>query len=215
MSDPIRLLIVDDHTLFRRGIVELLNEQPDFLVVGEAGSGREAVQLSRQCQPQVVLMDVHMPKNGGVDTVPLLKEMQNVRVLMLTISDKDNDLIGALAAGADGYLLKSAEPKQLFQAIRQVAAGQGALSPEITARVMRFAATRRQQPAITLSPRERQVLVKVAAGATTAEIATALVISKNTVKTHIRRILKKLDASNRTEAVARATALGLLPPRNH
>jgi DNA-binding CsgD family transcriptional regulator len=119
-------------------------------------------------------------------------------------------LAGALAAGADGYLLKNAEPEQLCQAIRQVAAGQGALSPEVTERVMKAAASQDQPATVTLSPREQEVLAEVARGATTAEIATTLVISENTVKTHVRRILKKLEASNRTEAVAQAAALGLL-----
>lgn len=210
MSDLIKLLLVDDHALFRQGLAGLLSDQPDFRVVGEAESGPEAVRLSQQKRPHVVLMDVHMPGGGGVDAVRVLKQSLDVQVLMLTISEKDQDLLGTLAAGADGYLLKNAEPEQLCQAIRQVAAGQGALSPEVTGRVMKVAASQGKPATVTLSPREQEVLAEVAQGATTAEIAATLVISKNTVKTHIRRILKKLEANNRTEAVARAAALGLL-----
>ncbi len=203
-------MVVDDHALFRRGLAGLLREQPDFFVVGEACDGETAVSLCRQKKPQVVLMDVHMPGGGGVVALTALKKMPNVRVIMLTISNKDEDLLGALAAGADGYLLKSAEPDELCHAIRQVATGKGVLSPEVTVRVMRAAAA--QSPATTslLSRRELDVLQELARGATTADIAAALVISENTVKTHIRRIFKKLDATNRTQAVAKAVAQGIL-----
>jgi two-component system nitrate/nitrite response regulator NarL len=211
MPEIIKLLVVDDHTLFRRGIVSLLKEQLDFQVVGTADNGPTAVQLCRQEKPQVVLMDVHMPGGGGVDAVAELKQIPDVRVIMLTISNKDEDLLGALAAGADGYLLKSAEPDELCQAIRQVAAGKGVLSPEITARVMQAAAARTPAATSSLSQRELDVLQELARGATTADIAATLIISENTVKTHIRRIFKKLGVNNRTQAVAQAAAQGLLP----
>ncbi|HFQ94268.1 MAG TPA: response regulator transcription factor [Anaerolineae bacterium] len=211
MPETIKLLVVDDHALFRRGIVSLLKEQPDFQVIGTADSGPTAVQLCQQEKPHVVLMDVHMPGGGGVDAVAALKQMLDVRVIMLTISNKDEDLLGALAAGADGYLLKSAEPDELCQAIRQVAAGKGVLSPEVTARVMRAAAAQTPATTSSLSQRELDVLQELARGATTADIAATLVISENTVKTHIRRIFKKLGVTNRTQAVAQAASQGLLP----
>lgn len=210
MSEMIRLLVVDDHSLFRQGIVRLLQEQPDFKVVGEAGDGRAAIHLAQQKRPHVVLMDVHMPGGGGINAVRGVKQTTSAHVLMLSISDKDQDLMGALAAGADGYLLKSAEPDELCRAIRQVASGQGALAPELTAHVMRTAA-KSGFSSVNLSKRELEVLAHLAAGETTSQIAAALFISENTVKTHVRRILKKLDVANRTEAVARAAALGLIP----
>jgi len=213
MANFIKVLVVDDHALFRRGVVELLRDQPDFSLVGEANNGPEALRLSRQLEPQVVLLDVHMPAGGGVEVVQALKQISGLHVLMLTISEKDEDLMAAIEAGADGYLLKSAEPDELCRAIRQVASGLSVLSPKITAKVMRIAAgSWDQQPEVTLSPREQEVLAKLAQGATTAEIAASLIISHNTVKTHIRHILEKLEATNRAEAVSRATTMGLLNP---
>jgi DNA-binding NarL/FixJ family response regulator len=214
MHEQIKILVADDHPLFRRGLVGLLREQADCNVVGEANDGFEALELSRESQPDVVLLDVHMPEGGGLAAVGALKSA-GARVLMLTISDKDEDLMDAIAAGADGYLLKSAEPEELCQAIRQVAAGSAVLSPEVTATVMQAAArTQDHKPGASLSTREREVLVQLARGATTNQIAEALVISTSTVKTHIKHIMEKLDASNRAEAVAQAAALGLLDPQS-
>ena len=209
MADRIRVLVVDDHALFRQGVVRLLQEQPDFKVVGEAGDGREAIYLAQQNRPHVVLLDVHMPGGSGIDAVRALKQTTASHVLMLSISDKDRDLMAALAAGADGYMLKSAEPDELCRAIRHIASGYGVLAPELTARVMQAAASGRHS-SVSLSAREQEVLHHLAAGETTSQIAAALFISENTVKTHVRRILKKLDVANRTEAVARAAVLGLI-----
>ncbi len=209
---PIRVLVVDDHALFRRGVVELLREEPGLDVVGEAGNAQEALVLTRRHAPQVVLLDVHMPGARGVEILPALKREGAGRVIMLTISDRDEDLMAALAGGADGYLLKNTEPEELVRAIHRVVAGHGALAPEVTPRVMQAAAQRPPEPspAGILSPREQEVLHALAQGATTGEIARQLVISESTVKTHVRHILEKLDATTRAEAVARAAALGLL-----
>ncbi len=209
---PIRVLVVDDHALFRRGVVELLREEPELDVVGEAGNAQEALVLARRHAPQVVLLDVHMPGARGVEILPALKREGAGRVIMLTISDRDEDLMAALAGGADGYLLKNTEPEELVRAIHRVVAGHGALAPEVTPRVMQAAARRPPEPspAGILSPREQEVLHALAQGATTGEIARRLVISESTVKTHVRHILEKLDATTRAEAVARAAALGLL-----
>lgn len=214
MADPIRILLADDHALFRRGMAELLAESPEVKVIGEASDGQEAVELAEELAPDVVLMDVHMPTAGGVEAVRRLKARSQVRILMLTVSDKDEDLLGAIEAGADGYLLKNAEPGELVSAIRQVAAGHGALSPEITGKVMRSAVTRSgNADESDLSPREREVLSLLAEGLTTAQIAQELVISSSTVKTHVHHILGKLGAANRVEAVAKAADLGLLNKR--
>jgi DNA-binding NarL/FixJ family response regulator len=211
VAEIIRILVADDHLLFRKGLAGLLSEREDFQLVGTASNGQEAVAISRQVKPDVVLMDVHMPQGGGVEAVRALKKDPGPRVLMLTISDKDEDLMAAIEAGADGYLLKSVDPEQLYDSIRRVAAGQGALSPEVTGLVMRAAADSYVSGATAdLSPREREVIKLLATGATTPQVAEELVISQSTVKTHIRHIYKKLDASNRAEAVAKAAALDIL-----
>jgi DNA-binding NarL/FixJ family response regulator len=215
-GEKIRVLLADDHALFRRGMAELLRDQPGFELVGEVGSGPEAVALAARSEPDVVLLDIHMPAGSGLEAVQPLKEGGDIKVLMLTVSDKDRDLMAAIKAGADGYLLKNAEPRQLFRAIRRVTEGESILSPEVTAKVMRWAAER--PPAgekVALSPREREVLQYLAQGKTSGEIASELVISISTVKTHVHHILQKLEAANRAEAVAKAASKGLLedPPK--
>jgi len=212
MNKRVRMVVVDDHALFRRGLVSLLAEIPEFQVVGEAGNGREAISLIQQTNPDVVLLDVNMPVMDGIQTVQTLREQKNkVQILMLTISQQDEDLLGALTAGANGYLLKNTEPEELRQAILLVASGKSILSPDVTATVLR--ALNRVQPVDSsgpLSDRELEVLHCLAQGQTTTQIAAQLFISENTVKTHIRHILEKLDASNRTEAVSKAIQMGLI-----
>jgi len=211
-SLPLRLVVVDDHALFRRGLVGLLTDMPDFRVVGEAGNGREAVPMIQTTQPDVVLLDVNMPEMDGIQTVEVLRKMKlPLHILMLTISQQDEDLMGAIRMGADGYLLKNTEPEDLRKAILRVAGGEGALSPEVTGAVMRALARQSEisnQP--PLSDRELEVLACLADGQTTNQIASRLFISENTVKTHVRHILEKLEASNRTEAVSKAIQLGLI-----
>lgn len=211
MVEPIRLVLADDHALFRSGIVELLKEHDDIQLLGAASDGAEVIEMAREFKPDVILMDVHMPGVGGVEAVRSIKAEQQARVLMLTVSPKDEDLLAAIEAGADGYLLKNAEPEALFQAIKHVAAGRGVLSPEVAGKVMRRAVSTKREPAVELTPRELEVLKLVASGKTTSQIALELNIANSTVKTHVSHILKKLDAANRTEAVARASQQGLLP----
>ena len=211
MPDPIKVLIVDDHPLFRAGLAGLLREEPGLVLTAAAADCAQALAFSQQTPPDVALVDVHMPGCNGVDTVVALKQEHNVRILMLTISDREQDLLAALAAGADGYLLKSVEPEALCHAIRQVVAGHSVLSPEVTAAVMKAAVQGwHAPPAVSLSPREREVLGEMARGATTRAIADCLVISPSTVKTHVTHILEKLGAANRAEAVARAAETGIL-----
>jgi DNA-binding NarL/FixJ family response regulator len=211
----VRLVVVDDHALFRAGLISLLNEMPEFQVVGEAGDGRMALETVRRNRPDVLLLDVNMPGMSGVDVVRELRELplsEQCRVLMLTISKSEEDLLGAIAAGADGYLLKSAEPDELRRAIQLVNQGMSVLSPQVTRQVLKAAMAGDQAriPESNLSSREMEVLVCLAQGRTTAQIAAELYISENTVKTHVRHILEKLEASNRAEAVSKATQMGLI-----
>jgi len=207
----IRLVVVDDHALFRAGLVNLLAQMPEMEVVGEAGDGREAVAIVQQNKPDVVLLDVNMPVMDGVETVEALKEAQDCRIVMLTISNHDEDLFGSIAAGADGYLLKSAEPEELRRAILLVAEGKSVLSPDVTRRVLQMVGSGKElYSEVGLSKREREVLDCLARGMTSAQIAGDLFISENTVKTHVRHILEKLEASNRAEAVSKAIQIGLI-----
>lgn len=209
---PIRLAVVDDHALFRRGLVGLLDDMPEFKVIGEAGNGQEALALLERIRPDVVLLDINMPVMDGIDTLHAIRKQDlPVKVLMLTISKHEEDLLGGIRAGADGYLLKNTEPEELRKAILQIAEGQGAISPEVTGQVLKALARQplgESQP--LLSDRELEVLECLADGDTTSQIAARLFISENTVKTHVRHILEKLDAANRTEAVSKALQLGLV-----
>lgn len=208
---PISLVIVDDHALFRSGLVSLLTSMPQFKIVGEASNGREALELVADKKPDVVLLDVNMPVMDGVETVRVLKKKERCRILMLTVSKHDEDLFGAITAGADGYLLKNASPDELASAIRNVHAGLSVLSPDVTKRVMQSVNLEHDRAAdIGLSTREMEVLECLAQGKTTAQISEDLFISDNTVKTHVRHILNKLEASNRAEAVSKATQFGLI-----
>lgn len=209
----LRLVVVDDHALFRRGLVGLLADMPEFTVVGEAGDGLQALDVIGAQKPDLVLLDVNMPKMDGVETVQELRARKNpVHILMLTISQNDEDLMGAIRAGADGYLLKNTEPEDLRKALIKVANGQGVLSPEVTGQVMHAVAHPVNSPQQPLSEREMDVLRCLAGGQTTHQISSLLFISENTVKTHIRHILEKMEADNRVEAVGKALKMGLIRP---
>lgn len=209
--DKIKVVVVDDHALFRAGLVSLLSQMPELTIVGEAGDGQEALLVVERTQPDVVLLDVNMPLMGGVETVKILRENTLPRILMLTISKHDEDLFGAITAGADGYLLKNSEPEELRRAINLVSEGKSVLSPEVTSRVMKAVSGSQGIPAeIGLSQREMEVLDCLAQGKTSTKIASDLFITENTVKTHVRHILEKLEAANRAEAVSRAIQLGLI-----
>jgi DNA-binding NarL/FixJ family response regulator len=205
-------VVVDDHALFRRGLISLLEEMPEFLVAGEASNGQEALQVVEAAQPDLVLLDINMPGMDGIQAIAhLRKQNPACKILMLTISQNDEDLIGAIVAGANGYLLKNTEPEALRNTIKQVLAGNSVLSPEVTAKVLQ--AVRRSQGDRSrglLSDREVEVLKCLARGQTTTQIAATLYISENTVKTHIRHILEKMEVNNRAEAVARAAQMDLI-----
>jgi two-component system nitrate/nitrite response regulator NarL len=213
---PIRLVVVDDHALFRRGLIGLLNDMADFQVVGEAGSGIEAIEVIKNEKPDLVLLDINMPDMDGIQTIEALQKINiQSRIIMLTISQHEEDLMAAIRLGADGYLLKNTEPDELRKALKRVVNGEGALSPEVTGAVLRALA---RQPEVPLqqqiSDREMEVLDCLALGQTTSQIAGKLFISENTVKTHVRHILEKLEASNRTEAVGKAIQLGIIQKRS-
>jgi len=208
----IRLVVIDDHALFRRGLISLLEEMPDFQVVGEAANGQESLALVEKAQPDLVLMDINMPVLNGIEALTAIRKANPAqKVLMLTISQNDDDLIGAIVAGANGYVLKNTEPETLRHTITQVMDGNSVLSPEVTAKVLQ--AVRRSQTDRSqglLSDREVEVLKCLARGQTTTQIAGVLFISENTVKTHIRHILEKMEVNNRAEAVARAAQMDLI-----
>ena len=205
----IRVVIADDHPIVRDGIVAILERQDDITVVAEASGGREAVVVVAREQPDVVLMDLRMPEGDGVAAIRALREVsrETPRILVLTTYDTDDDIRHALAAGADGYLLKDTPRTELVAAVRHLAAGRPVVSPEVL-RVM--AAPAEQRAEVPLTPRERDVLREVAAGGTTREAAGRLFISETTFKTHLSRAFDKLGVNDRAAAVRVAYDRGLL-----
>ena len=217
----IRLVVADDHEVVRSGFAGLLATQPDFAVVGTAADGAEAIRVSGQEAPDVVLMDIRMP---GVDGIEATRQLTRAgtgapRVLILTTFDLDEYVYDALRAGASGFLLKDVTAERLFDAVRVVAAGDALLAPAVTRRLIsEFAAMHRPgtppAPALArLTPRETQVLRLVAEGLSNPEIASRLTITEETVKTHVSRILTKLGLRDRTQAVVTAYETGLVTPR--
>jgi DNA-binding NarL/FixJ family response regulator len=208
----IRLAVVDDHALFRRGLVSLLSDMGDFTVCAEASNGKDALPLIEELKPDIILMDVNMPVMDGVQSLEAVrKTRKDQKVIMLTISQNDEDLIRAISAGANGYILKNAEPEDLHNTIIEVMKGNSILSPEMTEKVFASLRSARQSRGQTiLSDREVEVLDFMAKGLSTRQIAVSLFISENTVKTHIRHILEKLDANNRAQAVAKSRELGII-----
>ncbi|MFQ5858955.1 MAG: response regulator [Anaerolineae bacterium] len=209
---PIRVLIVDDHTIFRQGLVNLLQIECEFEVIGDAPDGEAALGLARKLHPDVVLMDVNMPRMGGIEaTRRLLADAPGVQVLMLTVSEEDEDLFGAVRAGARGYILKNADANELLEAIRRVHVGEAMVSPAMTLRLLE-ALHDGWLPSIELplTPRELDVFRLLGRGASNREIAETLLISENTVKTHVRQILRKLEVRSRHEVAAYARRLNLI-----
>ncbi len=222
VGPPIRLIVADDHEVVRSGFAELLDTQPDFTVIATASNGREAVQISRRLGPDIVLMDIRMPGMNGIEATRELASDRSgrPRVLVLTTFDLDEYVYDALRAGASGFLLKDVTAEQLFDAVRVIAAGDALLAPSVTRRlIVEFAARpeARPQPAPALedlTPRETGVLRLVAEGLSNAEIAGRLVVTEETVKTHVSHILNKLGLRDRTQAVVAAYETGLITPRS-
>ncbi len=215
----LRILLVDDHTLFRRGLASLLTTQPDFAVVGEAADGLEAIAQLSAVRPHVVLLDIRMPRCGGLEALGLIRQQApQTQVIMLTASDDDRDLFAAIRGGAAGYLLKDIEPEALFAMLRAVRRGEVALTGALAAKVVRgfmLHDAQLTEPTATelLSAREIEVLAALASGATNSEIAAALIISTNTVKLHVANILRKLRLDNRIQAAVYAAQHGLVDGR--
>jgi len=216
--DPIRVLITDDHVLFRRGLQMVLEQEPDIEVVAEASDASEAVARATETTPDIVLMDVRMPRGTGIEACTAIKEsVPSARIVMLTISDEEADLYEAIKAGASGYLLKEISIEDVATAIRAVYGGQSLISPSMASKLLNeFAAMikrsdeRQQLPTPRLTEREMEVLKLVAKGLNNRDIAKALYISDNTVKNHVRNILEKLQLHSRMEAVVYAVREKLL-----
>jgi DNA-binding NarL/FixJ family response regulator len=208
----IRVLVADDHPMLREGLVAVLGTQPDFEVVGEAADGEEVARLAERLKPDVILLDLEMP---GVDGVAALERLRDAgseaRAVVFTAYDTDERILGALRAGAQGYLLKGASRAEIFDAIRVVHSGGSLLQPVVTSKLLESMSRDEQHEEIEpLTPRELEVLALLARGQKNSEIAGRLFISERTVKFHVSSILAKLGAGNRTEAVALATRRGLI-----
>jgi DNA-binding NarL/FixJ family response regulator len=219
----IKIIVADDHQVVRAGFAALLDTQPDFTVAGTASDGAQAVRMTRQLRPDVVLMDVRMPVMDGIEATKQLAGAGRggPRILILTTFDLDEYVYDALCAGASGFLLKDVTAERLFDAVRVVAAGEALLAPTVTRRLItEFARLRPRagdQPAAalaTLTPRETEVLRLVAEGLSNPEIAARLQVTDETVKTHVSRVLSKLGLRGRTQAVVTAYESGLVVPRS-
>ena len=210
-AEPIRAMIVDDHALFRRGLEMVLDSEPDIELVGQASDGAEAVEKAAESLPDVVLMDIRMPRSSGIEACRAMKEAApSAKIVILTISDEEEDLFEAIRAGASGYLLKDIPLDEVADAVRAVYGGQSLINPSMAGKLLtEFATLARRDdeerpqevPAPRLTEREMQVLKLVARGMNNRDIAKELFISENTVKNHVRNILEKLQIHSRMEAV--------------
>lgn len=217
----LKVLLVDDHLVFRKGVLSILKSSPDIEVVGEASDGLEAQKLARDLRPDIILMDINMPGCDGIEaTARILAENPSQKVVMLTVADNDQSLFEAIKSGAAGYLLKNLGSAELIEALKAVAGGEARLSPSLASRVLREFArlSAAVKPAgepepehrTQLSNREKEVLQLVSRGKTYREVAEELFIAENTVKNHMRNILEKLHLANRTQAVAYAIREGIV-----
>jgi DNA-binding NarL/FixJ family response regulator len=205
----VRILVADDHPVLREGLVAVLGTQPDFEVVGEAADGAEAVRLAGALRPDVILLDLEMPGVDGVEALEGLRDAgSEAHAIVFTAYDTDERILGALRAGARGYLLKGASRQEIFDAVRTVHAGGSLLEPGVTTRLLDHVREGDQRESLT--PRELEVLSLISEGLHNSEIAARLFVTERTVKFHVSSILAKLGADNRTEAVAIATRRGLI-----
>jgi DNA-binding NarL/FixJ family response regulator len=220
---PIRVVVADDQALFRRGLTVVLSVSEDIEVVGEASDGEEAVAKAQELTPDVVLMDVRMPRLSGIEAARHIRRiLPATEILMLTVSDEEEDLYESVKAGANGYLLKEIAIEEIAETVRAIVQRQGVISPSMTSKLIsefralsRRAADREELPPPGLTDREMQVLRLMAHSKSNKDIAAALFISENTVKNHVRNILEKLHLHSRMEAVTYAWRKRLLDPRDH
>ncbi len=214
---PVRLLLVDDHALFRKGLARLLDSEKGFQVVGEANDGAEAFQKTRDLKPDLVLMDIHMPGTGGIDAIRQITDaFPSIKVVVLTVSEEDKDLFESIKSGAHGYLLKNVSPETLFETLHGVFRGEAAISRKTAAKILNeFAVQTRKAPSEPLeeklSPREEDVLKLLGNGLTNKEIGNTLGIAENTVKNHLKNILGKLHLENRVQAATFALRKDVIP----
>lgn len=220
MDVIVKVLLVDDHALFRSGVASLLSRQVDFTVVGEAHDGPEALKKAKALMPDIILMDVYMPGGGGLEATRRIKEdLPYVKIVMFTVSDEDNDLFEAIKAGAHGYVLKNIEPEMLLAMLRGVSSGEAPISQACASKLLgEFARLARRGPREAhpyerLSPREREVLSLLSKGKTNKEIASSLDIAENTVKNHMKHIMEKLHLENRVQAATYALREDLIHDR--
>lgn len=211
---PTKVLIVDDHDLFRQGVHNIIDSEEDFEVVGEAEGGTEALAKARELKPDLVLMDIYMPHGDGLEAVSAIKkELADVRIVMLTVNDKDENLFEAIKRGAEGFLSKKVRAKDLLSSLRGVMRGEAAIPRCMTGKILkefaRLAQVEAEEKTGQLTAREIEVLQKISAGLTNKEIALSLCISENTVKAHVTNILRKLNLQGRSQAAAYARQLGL------
>lgn len=216
---PAHILLVDDHELFRAGLVGLLNAQPDFIVVGQASDGLEALTMARDLQPDLVVMDINMPICDGLEATRFIRAaLPDVRIIMLTVHDQDAKLFAAITAGANGYMLKDTNSRDFLQGVRSALKGEATLPPKLAASLVVAYAQLAAQPSTSplmaenpdLTSRELAVLNLIAVGASNQQISEQLSISIHTTKSHVRNILSKLHAMNRRQATRLAAQRGLL-----
>jgi DNA-binding NarL/FixJ family response regulator len=211
-DNPINVLIADDHPVVREGLAAMLSREPDIHVVGEARDGQEAVERADALRPDIVLMDLQMPRLGGVEAIKQIRASHpDIQLIVLTTYGDDDSIFQGIAAGARGYLLKDAPRDELFRAVRAVARGESLLQPAVATRLLdRFSRGKAEPPQDQLTERELDVLRLLAKGAANKQIGVQLHISESTVKTHVANIFQKLDVSDRTEAVTVALSRGLI-----
>ena len=213
---PVRVLVVDDHTLVRRGVADVLRDESGFAVVGQAEDGAEAVSRARELRPDVILMDLYMPRLSGLEATRQIKAaLPGTRIVVLTVSEEERDLFEAVKAGAEGYLLKNVAPPALRATLRGVARGEAYITPLMASKILHEFARHGRPPsepsaAAALTAREREALQLLTRGAVNKEIAAALSISVNTVKSHLRHIMEKLHLENRVQVVSYALREGLV-----